>query len=361
MINVTKTFLPPFEEYAEVLKPAWDKGWVTNNGELVRELESKLRQYLNVSNLLFCNNGTMALQLALKALHIKGEVITTPFSYVATTGAILWEHCTPVFVDIDPNNFCIDPAKIEAAITHKTTAILATHVFGQACDIDAIQEVAGKYHLKVIYDGAHAFGTKYKGQPVFNFGDVSTCSFHATKIFHTVEGGCVIANDTALAHTMRLQHQFGHIGDEHFCMGINGKNSELHAAMGLCNLRYIDMILQRRRQQWNDYRDLLRGAALQILHIKDDESFNYSYFPVVFASERSLLAALEVLKENRIFPRRYFYPSLNQLSYINSPALPISESIAERVLCLPLYHELSQDEQANIIRLVLQPDKPTAG
>src|SRR4051812_13653924 len=217
MINVTKTFLPPFEEYCAVLKRAWDKGWITNNGELVRELEEKLKQYLGVKNLLLCNNGTVALQIALKALNVKGEVITTPFSYVATTGVILWENCTPVFVDIDENNFCIDAFKIEDAITDKTSAIFATHVYGHPCDIDAIQKIADKYNLKVIYDGAHAFGTQYKGKSIFNYGDAATCSFHATKLFHTAEGGCIITNDEALAQQVKLHHQFGHIADYHFC------------------------------------------------------------------------------------------------------------------------------------------------
>ena len=195
MINVTKTYLPAFEEYISVLKRAWDKVWLTNNGELVQELEMKLKNYLGVNNLYFTNNGTIVLQMALKALNISKEVITTPFSYVATTNAILWEGCKPVFVDIDPVTCCIDAAKIEAAITKDTQAILATHVYGIPCDVEAIALIAKKYNLKVIYDGAHAFGVKYKGKSLLEYGDITTCSFHATKIFHTVEGGCIIAND----------------------------------------------------------------------------------------------------------------------------------------------------------------------
>ena len=192
MINVTKTFLPPFEEYVTTLKRAWDKEWITNNGELVRELEQELKEYLKVKNLLFNGNGTVVLQIALKALNITKEVITTPFSYVASTNVILWEGCQPVFVDIDPDTLCIDADKIEAAITNDTQAILATHVYGIPCNIEKIQRIADKYKLKVIYDGAHAFGCRYKGRSLLSYGDISTCSFHATKVFHTVEGGAII-------------------------------------------------------------------------------------------------------------------------------------------------------------------------
>ncbi len=361
MINVTKTFLPPFEEYTAVLKRAWDKGWITNNGELVHELEEKLKEYLGVKNLLFCNNGTIALQIALKALNIKGEVITTPFSYVATTGVILWENCTPVFVDIDKNNFCIDASKIEDAITDKTTAILATHVYGHPCDIDAIQNIADKYNLKVIYDGAHAFGTKYNGKSVFNYGDITTCSFHATKLFHTAEGGCIFTNDDGLMEKIRLHHQFGHIADDHFCMGINGKSSELHAAMGLCNLNYIDNILRMRKEQWLYYQMLFKNSGLQWLKIKNKDEFNYAYFPVVFKTEEVLLETTALLKEKEIIPRRYFYPSLNTLPYINYTSSPISEATAKKVLCLPLYHQLDKKDQQTIAEIVLQSEKQLAG
>ncbi len=354
MINVTKTFLPPFDEYAAVLKRAWDKGWITNNGELVRELEEKLEQYLGVKHLLFCNNGTIALQIALKALNIKGEVITTPFSYVATTGAILWENCRPVFVDIDEKNFCIDAAKIEASITENTTAILATHVYGYACNVEAIEKIAHKYKLKVIYDGAHAFGTNYKGRSVLSYGDISTCSFHATKLFHTAEGGCIITNDDKLAETIRLYHQFGHIGDEHFCVGINGKSSELHAALGLCNLNYIDAILASRKQQWLYYKTFLQHTSLQLLEVTENSPFNYSYFPVVFETETLLLEIIAALKEKEILPRRYFYPSLNTLPYIQYQPVPVSESIAKRVLCLPLFYELGSVIQHNIVQAILK-------
>ncbi|MBS1745659.1 MAG: DegT/DnrJ/EryC1/StrS family aminotransferase [Bacteroidetes bacterium] len=353
MINVTKTFLPPFDEYIAVLKRAWEKGWITNNGELVQELQIQLKEYLGVKHLVLCNNGTIALQIALKALSIKGEVLTTPFSYVASTTSILWENCTPVFVDIDKTNFCIDPLKIEAVITEKTSAILATHVYGNACDIDAIREIADKFSLKVIYDGAHAFGTKYKGQSVFNYGDISTCSFHATKLFHTAEGGCIITNNDILADKIFLYHQFGHIGDDYYSMGINGKCSELQAALGISNLDYIEDLFKSRKQQWLYYEELLSNKQFQLLKITPDTGFNYSYFPVIFKSENLLLKAMIALKEMDIIPRRYFYPSLNKLPYLDYQPAPIAESIAKRVLCLPLFFELTKEQQFIIAGILL--------
>ena len=243
MIPVTKPFLPPIEEYQKYTEGIWQRNWLTNNGPLVNELELKLKDYLQVPHLLFLNNGTIAIQIAIKALQLKGDIITTPFSYVATTSSIVWEGCQPVFVDIDKHTFNIDASKIEAAITPNTSAILATHVYGNPCDIDAIAAIAKKHNLKVIYDAAHCFGTKYKGKSVFAYGDVCTTSFHATKLFHTVEGGAVFCNDADLLRKMAQLRNFGHDGPEHFNeVGINGKNSEFHAAMGLANLKYIQQI-----------------------------------------------------------------------------------------------------------------------
>ncbi len=353
MINVTKTFLPPIEEYTALLKTAWDKVWITNNGPLLQELEQKLKNYLQVKNLQVCSNGTIVLQMALKALNITGEVITTPFSYVATTTAILWEQCTPVFVDINNTDFCIDATKIEAAITDKTQAILATHVYGYPCDVEAIENIARKHNLKVIYDAAHAFGTSYKGKLIFNYGDVSTCSFHATKIFHMGEGGCVITNDDELNDQLSLYKHFGHIGDDYYTMGINAKNSEFHAAMGLCNLKYIDDILQKQKEKWVFYHSALKQTDLQLLQIKNDVTYNYAYFPVVFPSEEKLLKAITRLNNNEIFPRRYFYPSLNTLRYVGYQSCPVSEEISKCVLCLPIYYSLDEDSQRKIIQILL--------
>jgi dTDP-4-amino-4,6-dideoxygalactose transaminase len=352
MINVTKTFLPPFEEYTSQLKRAWDKGWVTNNGELVQELEQRLKSHLGVKHLLYCSNGTIALQMAIRALDIDGEIITTPFSYVATAGAILWEKCTPVFADIEERTFCINPDEIEKHITPRTKAIMATHVYGYPCDVNRIKTIAEKFNLKVIYDGAHAFDTEVNGTSVFNFGDISTCSFHATKLFHTVSGGCMITDNDALAEKLFLYRQFGHVYDDYYSIGINGKNSEFHAAMGLCNLGHIDEIKKSRRRQWLSYFEKLKNTALALFEPAQSVIYNYAYFPVVFKSEAELLEAMERLNGKDIFPRRYFYPALNKLPYLNCAPCPVAESIAERVLCLPLFVGLCEEHQLQICDLL---------
>lgn len=355
MINVTKTFLPPYKEYTEQLSRAWEKAWITNNGELAHELEEKLEDYLGVNNLMFASNGTIVLQLALKALKITGEVITTPFSYVATTSVLLWEGCKPVYVDINPTTFCIDETKIEAAITKDTQAILATHVYGYPCNVEEIERIAKKHKLYVIYDAAHAFGTEIEGKSVLGFGDVSTCSFHATKVFHTGEGGCIVAKNRDLHDVLVHYRQFGHVGDTHYMMGINAKNSEFHAAMGLCNLKYIDEILASRKKIWLRYAERLKDTGLQTLDISDHKvRFNYAYFPVVFHDESDLLATVAKLKEQGIAPRRYFFPSLNTLHYVDYQSCPVSESIAGRVLCLPLYYGLETEDQERILDLMLE-------
>jgi len=346
MINVTKTFLPSFEEYTTILKKAWDKAWITNNGMLVQELETKLQKYLNAQHLLYCGNGTIVLQMALKAFNITKEVITTPFSYVATTNVLVWEGCTPVFVDIDPENFCIDASKIEAAITKNTQAILATHVYGLPCNIELIEKIAVKHKLKIIYDGAHAFGTEYMSKPLLSFGDISTCSFHATKLFHTVEGGCIICHKEELLRELTLMRSFGHIGDEYFSVGVNGKNSEFHAAMGLAVLPHINSIIEKRKEISALYDRLLSDSNIRVLNFdKEKIKYNYSYYPVIFASEKDLLNVRILLAQDDINTRRYFYPSLNTLPYLKSAsACPVSEDISRRVLCLPLFPDLEEEK-----------------
>lgn len=358
MINVTKTYLPPFDEYAVILKRAWDKAWITNNGELVVELEQKLREYLSIENLLFCSNGTIALQMALKALGITKEVITTPFSYVATTNSIIWENCKPVFVDIRHDDYCIDANKIEAAITESTQAILATHVYGFPCDVDKIQKLADAYNLKVIYDGAHAFGCNYKGKSLLSFGDISTCSFHATKIFHTVEGGAIISNSKELQNKLYLYRSFGHLGDNYFSIGINGKNSELHAAMGLCILPKLSEIIAKRKHLFEAYNRLLDFSEISRPFSLEDFGYNYSYYPVLFETEEILLKVRAALVNKNINTRRYFYPSLNTLPFIIYQNCEISESISSRVLSLPLYESLSQSEVETICRIILNEIRP---
>ena len=356
MIPVTKPFLPPIQEYEQYLAAIWKRNWLTNNGPLVNELELKLKNHLGVPHLLFVTNGTIAIQLAIKALGLKGQILTTPFSYVATTSSIVWEGCEPVFVDIDPSTLNIDPTKIEAAITSDTSAILATHVYGNPCDVEAIDAIARKRNLKVIYDGAHAFGVTLSGKSVFEFGDISTCSFHATKLFHTVEGGAVITKDPALTKKLAYMRNFGHDGPERFAdLGINGKNSEFHAAMGLVNLNHIDEIVATRKRLsalYDKYIPMFQGVKP---FISDRVTYNYAYYPVIFDREEMLLKVVEALNQNWIQPRRYFFPSLEELPYISQRTrCKVMEEFARRVLCLPLFDTLTGEEIDMIFRIILR-------
>ena len=348
MIHVTKTFLPNYDDFAHYLKIAWDGSVLTNNGPLVRELSSSLSETLAVSNIQLVGNGTLALQLAIKALNLKGEIITTPYSYVATTNAIVWEGCTPVFVDIDHQSYCINPELIEEAITEKTTAILATHVYGYPCDVERIQKIAHKHGLKVIYDAAHAFGVRLNGESLLNHGDCSTLSFHATKLFHTAEGGAIVSQNTALAERIALMCKFGHIGeDEYLDIGINAKMSELHAAMGLAVLPAVPNLIAARKQRASWYDDLLDGLGLQRPQVVADLEYNFAYYPVVFATHHQMMAARTALQAEGIYPRRYFYPSLNTLPFLPlnlRRTCPVSESIALRVLALPFYPSLAKKD-----------------
>lgn len=351
MIYVTKTFLPPQEEYSTILKRAWDQQWLTNRGELVLELEDKLKTYLQVPNVTCTNNGTVPLQIALELLGKCGEIITTPFSYVATTAAIVWQHCTPVFVDIHPEYLTIDERLIEAAITPKTTAILATHVFGNPCAVDAIEAIANKHDLKVIYDAAHAFGVCYKGQSIFTYGDVSTCSFHATKLFHTGEGGAMFTNDEAVQKQLFNYHNFGHDGPLAFHgLGINGKMNELQAAMGLAVLPYMVTILRERKRVIEQYNATLDFSKYQKLKLREGTHWNFSYYPVMFEKEANLLKAEAALKTQNIIPRRYFYPGLHTLPYVKSTEVPECDDVYKRVLCLPLSHELTAKQVSLIAK-----------
>lgn len=356
MINVTKTFLPPIQEYQDHLKRIWENEWLTNRGELVLELESKLKNYLSVPYIIIMNNGTIPLQIALKLLGNGGEVITTPFSYVATTSSILWENCEPKFVDIHPEYLTIDETKIEEAITEKTTCILATHVFGNPCNIEFIEEIAKKHNLYVIYDAAHCFGVNYKGKSIFEYGDISTCSFHATKLFHTAEGGALFTQDPELYHKAFYSHNFGHNGPIDFHgLGINGKISELQAAMGLTVLNHMDNIITSRKHVVEFYQSKLDKDKFSFFKLRESTDWNYSYFPVIFNSEDSLLSAQERLNHNGIFPRRYFYPSLNTINSLlfehQTPML-VSESTASRIMCLPLYAGLGESDLVKIVQFL---------
>jgi dTDP-4-amino-4,6-dideoxygalactose transaminase len=353
MINVTQTFFPSLEEYHSQIERIWNNKWLTNRGKLVLELEDKLKEYLSVSNVLIMNNGTIPIQIALKLLGNWGEIITTPFSYVATTAAIVWENCTPVFVDIHPEYLTIDENKIEAAITDKTTCILATHVFGNPCNIEAIENIAKKHNLKVIYDAAHCFGIKYNGKSIFEYGDVSTCSFHATKLFHTGEGGAIFCQDESLRKKIYYSHNFGHNGPLDFHgLGINGKICELQAAMGLSVLPHMTKILDGRKNVVNYYNANLNFNAMISLKIRENTSWNFSYYPVVFESEAVLIKVQEALNRNFIFPRRYFYPSLSSLNYVKEQLTPITETIAKKILCLPLYPTLNIEDLDKITNII---------
>ena len=355
MINVTQTFLPPQEEYQAILKRAWDNIWLTNRGQLVKELERNLQNYLSSVPLLATTNGTLPLQIALKVLAKQGEVITTPFSYVATTSSIVWEHCTPVFVDIDPEYLTIDETKIEAAITSKTTAILATHVFGNPCAVEEIEQIAQKHQLAVIYDAAHGFGVNYRGKSLFNYGDVSTCSFHATKLFHTGEGGALFSKNKELMQQCFYHHNFGHQGPEAFQgIGINAKMSELQGAMGLAVLPYMDRILANRQSVVTAYDAHLNFNHFRKLKIRKGTDWNYSYYPIIFDKESDLLRVKEALLTEGINPRRYFYPSLEELPYVKSSVCEHSSSVSKRILCLPLSSELSTKHTNLIIQIINQ-------
>ncbi len=358
-IHVTKSFLPQLAEYNAYLETIWDtSGQLTNQGPLVIQLEEVLESYLKVKNLHFVANGTLALQLAIKALGIDaGEIITTPFSYVATTNSILWEGCKPVFVDIDPTALCIDPAKIEAAITKNTKAILPVHVFGRPCNIEEIDRIAKKHKLKVIYDGAHAFGVDYKGKSLLSYGDITICSHHATKLFHTIEGGCLVVKDDDINRKVELMKRFGHNGDDYQMLGINAKANELQAAMGLCNIKYVDSNIKKRKIIYDLYNQLLSKSKLTLPNEETGYTPNYAYYNVLFDSETQLLNTVKLLNDNSIYPRRYFYPSLNKLPYINDAAkCPISEDISSRSLCLPFYTELDEEVVSTIADIILDVD-----
>ncbi|MCL4164403.1 UNVERIFIED_CONTAM: hypothetical protein GTU68_037093 [Idotea baltica] len=342
----------------------WDNQWLTNDGPLVKKLEYKLASYLDIKNLLFVNNGTNALMLAIKSLYLKGEIITTPFSFVATTASIVWENCLPVFVDINEQTLNIDADKIEEAITEKTSAILATHVYGNPCDVIKIEKIAKKYNLKIIYDAAHAFGIRINNKSIFEYGDISICSTHATKVFHTAEGGFLVTRDKVVFKKLQSMRNFGFKDFKSFSqLGINAKNSEFHAAMGLVNLKYQNQIFAKRKALTDLYDSNLFIKEFLLERVLDKEYRNYSYYPILFENEEILLKCEEALRQQQIFTRRYFYPSLaNSLPYIKSVKdLPIVENISKRVLCLPLYFDLKFTEVdliSNIIKNILLEVEP---
>jgi dTDP-4-amino-4,6-dideoxygalactose transaminase len=357
MINVTKTHLPDKAKYLQYIDRIYENGWLTNHGEIVQELEKRLSDYLDVPYLVLVANGTLALQVAVKLLELEGEVITTPFSFVATTSSLVWEGLKVRFADIDRESLNLDPEKVEPLINRNSSALVPVHVYGNPCDVDQIQKIATQHGLKVIYDAAHAFGVSLGEKGACGFGDVSILSFHSTKLFHTIEGGALVIHDKALYEKAKLLINFGIAGPESIqSLGINAKMNEFEAAMGMCILDDMEMLIEERKKAYNKYADALGTEnELSFQQPAVNRKSNYSYFPVIFPSEGHLLMVKRALESKDIYPRRYFYPSLSSLSYVdqNDPT-PVADDISKRILCLPLYHDLPEGDQQQIITIVKQ-------
>lgn len=355
-VYVTMPSLAPLDEYAELLKGVWERGILTHSGPLLQKFESDLCKKLSIDHLVAVSNGTIAIQMAIKALELKGEIITTPFTWIATVSAIKWEGCTPIFCDIDAETLNIDTAKIEALITDKTVAIMPVHVFGNPCDVEAIDNIAKKHNLKVIYDAAHAIGSVYNGKSVLDYGDISATSFHATKLLNTAEGGGCITKNKELYEKLKRIRFFGH-NDAKVVIedGFNGKLTEVHAALGVANLKYYDEVLSDRRRKYEMYKNaLMENKSLSFQQNKVGES-NYSYFPLIFENESTVLEVEKRLNSHQIFPRRYFYPSINiYTEIVEYQPTPTSEDISKRILCLPLYWKLTDEDIKRIIDIVLE-------
>jgi dTDP-4-amino-4,6-dideoxygalactose transaminase len=355
-IPLNRPFLPSKKEFDIYTDDIFKRNWLTNHGPLVQQFEKSVGGFLGLEDFIFMNNGTTALLIALKALEVSGEVITTPYSYVATTGSILWQNCSPKFADIDPKTLTVDPELVEDAITDKTTAILATHVYGNPCDVESIDRIAKRYKLKVIYDAAHCFGVTYKGESILKWGDASIISFHATKLFHTIEGGGFFSNQNSLMQKARFMMNFGHDGlYDYNGVGINGKNSEFHAAMGLCNLPHAAQILEKRKMQVEQYKNELQSGNVRFQAIRASTRTNYSYFPVIFNSAKASKMVEEHLGKSGVQTRRYFKPSLDKLNNINTPDQhTIASEISEKVLCLPLFYDLTSKEISYVCKEIIE-------
>ena len=364
-ITVTQPCMPPLEEFMPYLRQIWQNKWLTNNGPFHQQLEQELADYLGVKYISLFANGTLALISALQALHITGEVITSPFSFVATTHSLWWNKIKPVFVDIEPEYLNLDPAKIEAAITPQSTAIMPVHVYGNPCKVDEIQRIADKYGLKVIYDAAHAFGVKINGNSVLNYGDLSVLSFHATKVYSTIEGGAIICHTEEMKHHIDNLKNFGFRGETVVEEpGINAKLNEIQAAYGLLQLKYVDSFIDRRKEITELYRSLLKNTpGIRFLNDMPDVSHGYSYFPILIDKEKFGKyrdEVYEMLKENNIFGRRYFYPLISnfepysKLISSNEDNLLVATKASEEVLCLPIFVELEDEQVHYITELILK-------
>lgn len=354
-IFVTQPTLAPLTDVTALLEGVWSSGVMTHNGPLVKRFEKECIEQLGLSRMVAVSNGTIAIQMAIRALELTGEIITTPFTFVATINAILWERCTPVFVDIDSETLNIDPEKIAAAITSKTVAIMPVHVFGNPCEVEQIQAIADQYGLKVIYDAAHAVGVNYKGQALLNYGDISATSFHATKMLNTAEGGGCVASTEELHKRLQEIRFFGYNESKEIVRnGFNGKMTEVHAAVGIANLVYLSRALADRKKKYMTYKSIL-STSPKLVFQRINHSCNYSYFPIILSSEESVLHVEKQLQDHGVYPRRYFYPSVNTYeAIVNCQSMPISEDIAKRILCLPLYYTLSEEEVNSIGRLIIE-------
>lgn len=354
-IYVTMPTLAPLQEVNQLMESIWESGIMTHNGPLVQRFEKEVCEYLGVPRMVSCCNGTLALQMAVKALGKTGEIITSPFTFIATISSIMWEHCTPVFVDIDPETLNIDPKKIEERITCHTVAIMPVHVFGNACEIEEIDAIAKKHGLSVIYDAAHAMGVQYKGRSIMEYGDMSCTSFHATKMLNTAEGGGVFTLNEELDAKLRRIRFFGFENHADIVEdGFNGKMTEVHAAVGIANLRYLDQALADRKAKYARYKEIL-GQNPDIRFQKITSDCNCSYFPAIFKDEATALKVIESLSAVQVFPRRYFYPSVNTFTkLVPYVPMPVSEDIAARILCLPLHIGMSMEDVEFIAETTLK-------
>lgn len=351
IINVTQAIIPDEKEFVSHIEDIFNSRTFTNNGLKVCELEKALKSFLNVNYLIPCTNGTIGLEIAIHAAGANGKkIITTPFTYVATVSAPLWVGCEVVFADINEETLSIDTTNIERLMDDKVAAVIPVNVYGYPCEYEGIRKVVS--HAKIIFDAAQAFGSKYKGKSLFDYGDFSICSMHATKAFHTFEGGFVVCHSAGDYQKLELLRAFGHRGDQHYCLGINAKMSEAHAACGLSLLGDFQNHLQKRKEITAIYDNLIDFQHLRKPIIPENFEYNYSYYPIIFDTEKVLIKSMVALQSNNIYPRRYFYPSLNLLPYIKHQSCPVSESIAPRVLCLPLYSGLEHEKVAQISDIV---------
>ncbi len=355
-LYVTQSYLPPFEEFVAQMRQVWQTAQLTNNGPLVCEYESRLKELLGVDHIVSVDNGDAGLRVAYKALRLSGEVITTPFSYISTTSSLLWSGLKPVFADVEEDTLTLDPECVMAAITSRTTAILATHVYGNPCDVRRLAQLADQHGLKLIFDAAHAFGVRYEGQPILAYGDVSMVSLHATKLVHAAEGGILATNDSKLAEDIEWRRRFGHDGTESYHgVGINAKMSELHAGLGLCVLRHIDEIVAARRRISACYDSLIDELGLPFCYpkLRPETDYNFAYYPVLLESAEQLTRVLTFLNSQNIYPRRYFFPSMNTIKTLGDfPRMPVSEAVSSKVLCLPLSASMTEAQVDRVVRAI---------